>query len=128
MWRSILFGAFFTVAVSLALGNNVCGKAVADWPVRFVAGAAVLNLAIFILCCAQLAYPAVFAVLGVLIILWAKSHILRRFEHRMPCRVRGNYLAITKYLLILVFGLYFILYSFNAMAPEGQLRWRPGIT
>jgi hypothetical protein len=105
VWLSILFGASFTVAVSLALGSIVCGKATTEWPVRFVAGAAVLNLAVFFLCCAQLAYPVVFAALGAVVIWFAKPRI-------------GSRWPTANYLFIPVFSIYFILYFFNSMAPE----------
>ena len=108
---SIWFGAGFTVLVSLALGSLVCGKSAKDWPVRFVAGAAVLNLAVFFLCCAQLAYPLVFAILGAAVI----SAWISRFQPRFQRLPRpGNYL------LALVFAVYFLLYFFNSMAPEAS--------
>ena len=107
----ILFGALFTVAVSLALGSMVCAKAVADWPVRFVVGAAVLNLSVFFLCCAQLAYPLVFAVFGAVaigLVVWLAKP-----------RPRPS-LPSLNYFFLLLFGIYFVLYFFNAMAPESS--------
>jgi hypothetical protein len=108
---SIWFGAGLTVLVALALGSLAGGKALKDWPVRFVVGAAVLNLIVFLLCCAQLAYPLVFAVLGagvIAVALW-----FRKPHPRLPLRT-------INYFLLLVFSAYFILYFFNAMAPEAS--------
>jgi uncharacterized membrane protein YGL010W len=108
---SIWFGAGFTIVVSLALGSLVCGKSNKDWPVRFVAGAAVLNLAVFFLCCAQSAYPLVFAILGVGTLgVW-----IWRSKPRFQKLARSG-----NYLLALVFALYFLLYFFNSMAPESS--------
>jgi hypothetical protein len=108
---SIWFGAGFTVLVSLALGSLVCGKAVKEWPVRFVAGAAVLSLAVFFLCCVQLAYPVVFAILGIVVV----SVWIWQSKPRFQVPPRSD-----NYLLILSFTLYFILYFFNSMAPEAS--------
>jgi hypothetical protein len=108
---SIWFGAGFTILVSLALGSLVCGKSAKDWPVRFVAGAAVLNLAVFFLCCAHLAYPLVFAMLGSgLVGVW----IWRAGPHHLKLSLLDNYL------LILLFAVYFLLYFFNSMVPEAS--------
>jgi hypothetical protein len=111
VWFLILFGASFTVAVSVALGSLVCGKTVADWPIRFVTGAALLNLAVFVLCCVQLAYPLVFAVLGAVVI--AAVIWLRKARPRTVWNP-------VNYILFLIFGVYYLLYFFNAMAPEAS--------
>jgi hypothetical protein len=108
---SVWFGAGFTVLVSLALGSLVCGKSAKDWPVRFVAGAAILNLAVFFLCCIRLAYPLVFAILGAgAVCVWI-GQSKPRFQK--PSR-SGNYL------LVLIFAIYFLLYFFNSMSPEAS--------
>lgn len=108
---SICFGAGFTILVSLALGSLICGQRLQDWPVRFVAGAALLNLAVFFLCCAQLAYPLVFDVVGAIAIggwFWGDRRVILR--PRKP----------SNYLPIVIFAIYFILYFFNSMAPEAS--------
>ena len=114
---SICFGAGFTVLVSLALGSLVCGKAAREWPVRFVAGAAILNLAAFFLCCAQLVYPVVFGILGaaaVCVWIWqSKPHFRSKPYFQKSSRSAS-------YLLVFVFALYFLLYLFNSMAPEAS--------
>jgi hypothetical protein len=108
---SIWFGAGFTVLVSLALGSLVCGRSTRDWPIRFVAGAAVLNLAVFFLCCVQLAYPVVFAMLGAGAAgVWIWRIKLRFQKLSYSCN----------YLLVLVFAISFLLYFFNSMAPEAS--------
>ncbi|MGA7235473.1 MAG: glycosyltransferase family 39 protein [Bryobacteraceae bacterium] len=107
---SIWFGAGFTIALCIASGSICFGKVLKHWPERFVTGAALLNLAVFFLCCIGLAYPAVFAVLGSAILyFWLKDERLRRPS-----------LRISNYLLAAVFAAYFILYFFNAMAPEAS--------
>jgi hypothetical protein len=108
VWFLILFGALFTVAVSCALGSMVCDEIIVEWPLRFVVGAAVLNLAVFLLCCLGWAYPLVFAALGVLIIFFAAKPRLRR----------GG--IVVNNFCLLIFGIYFLLYFFNAMAPESS--------
>ncbi len=107
---SIWFGAAFTVAVSIGLGAVCFGRTLKQWPERFVTGAAVLNLAIFALCCCGLAYPAVFAAAGAIILyLWLKWE-----------RPRRRKLHISNYLLAALFAGYGLLYFFNAMAPEAS--------
>lgn len=105
---SIWFGAAFTIAVCVALGSLCFGRILKTWPVRFVVGSALLNLAVFALCCLQLAYPLIFAALGAAILyLWLK--------HEQP---QWHFRQISNYLLAAAFAAYFILYFFNAMAPE----------
>ena len=107
---SIWFGAGFTIAVCIGFGSICFGRVLKHWPERFVTGAALLNLAVFFLCCVQLAYPVVFAALGTVILyFWLKGEGLRRPS-----------LRISNYLLAAVFAAYFILYFFNAMAPEAS--------
>ena len=107
---SIWFGAAFTIAVCIALGAVYFGKVLKQWPERFVTGAALLNLAVFSLCCVQLAYPAVFAVLG--------AHIpLPLVEARAAALAFAAYVALP---FGAAFAAYFVLYFFNAMAPEAS--------
>jgi hypothetical protein len=107
---SIWFGAAFTIAVCIAMGAVCFGRVLKQWPERFVTGAALLNLAVFFICCIQLAYPAVFAGFGIIILyLW-----LRRERPQWPS------LHISNYLLAIAFAAYFVLYLFNSMAPEAS--------
>jgi hypothetical protein len=61
---AILFGAIFTAAAATGLGGLLLGKSCREYAVRFVSGAAVLSLAVFLLCALRLAYAAAFGVLG----------------------------------------------------------------
>ncbi len=106
---SILFGAGFTAAVAAGLGACLFGRAIKDWPARFITGAAVLNLAVFALCSMGLAYPAVFAALGAGVLVWWWRSVSLTGGPGAPAINRAIWLA---------FGAYFILYFFNAMAPE----------
>jgi Dolichyl-phosphate-mannose-protein mannosyltransferase len=105
---AILFGALFTVAVATALGASLLRDSCEDLALRFVTGAAALSVAVFCLCAAQLAYPLVFAILGIAALYPSrdrKGAIVFDFHNR---------------LLLLAFLLYFILYFFNSMAPEAS--------
>lgn len=107
---SIWFGAGFTIALSIALGSLCFGRVLKNWPERFVTGSALLSLAVFGLCLAQLAYPIVFLVVGLLVLLfWLKS-----------TRIPLNRLHISASFFLLPFAAYLILYFFNAMAPEAS--------
>ncbi len=109
MAAAILFGALFTVAVSMTLGFLLLGRAADDWGLRFAVGGALLSLAVFCLCAAHLARPAVFAVMGAGVLLaggWPRNHIKR--PHITPAQKA----------LAAAFGVYLILYLCNSMAPE----------
>jgi hypothetical protein len=107
---SILFGAAFTIATCIATGAVTFGRVLKAWPERFVTGAAILNLAVFSLCCVRLVYPLVFLLVGsAFLYLW-----LRRYAPN------GISLQISHYLLFLAFAAFFLLYFFNAMAPEAS--------
>ena len=107
---AILFGALFTVAVATGLGAILLRDACEDLAVRFVSGAAILSLLVFGLCSLGLAYPLVFLALGAAILPGAGS---ARFS------LRGAQ-SFAKYLFLSIFAAYFILYFFNAMAPESS--------
>ena len=109
---SILFGAGFTVLVSIALGGLLLGEACRDWPVRFISGAALLSVAVFLFCAAGLAYTACFFVFGcaVLAVAWRRGVRLGKVP-QLPPHHR---------ILVFFFILFFILYFFSAMAPESS--------
>lgn len=109
---SILFGAAFTVIVSLALGGLLLGDACREWPARFISGAAVLSTLVFLLCAAQLAYPGAFLLLGA-------TACGARWGRRVRLPTLPD-LPKTHRILIFFFILYFILYFFSAMAPESS--------
>ena len=108
---AILFGALFTVAVSMPLGRRLFGPML-DPGIQFVAGAAVLSLAVFALCCAGLVYPMVFLVGGAGVLLWGLR--LPRIDLAWKNR------PIVHYLLFLIVVSYFMLYFFSSMAPESS--------
>ena len=99
---AILFGALFTAAVCLALGGLLLRDACSDAGARFVTGAAILSLAVFLVCSGGLAYPAVFFVIG------AAAIVIGRPKFGT---LRWSW-------WLLPFGVYFIVYLANAMAPE----------
>ena len=116
----ILFGAAFTVAVSLALGSLLLqrlritlyrGEAAL---LGFVAGTSCLSFAIAILCTLHLARKGVFQWGGLVVILLA----LRQFRS-LP---RRRSLPAVSYSWLIpfyvIFAAYFIYYFFNALAPE----------
>ncbi|MEO8597356.1 MAG: hypothetical protein ABI759_28820 [Candidatus Solibacter sp.] len=108
---AIFFGALFTCAVSLAIGGLLLRDACRDAGVRFVAGAAVLSLLVFLLCAAGLAYPVIFAVAG----LAAVAIALRRGG---GWGTFGGGIPAPRWLWGIAFGAFAVLYLSNAMAPE----------
>jgi hypothetical protein len=107
----ILFGAVFTVAVSMALGRRLAGDA-REPGIQFVAGAAVLSMAVFTLCCAGLVYPLVFLAGGAGVLAWGLRWA--------PVKLSWRHRPVEHYLLFLVLTSYFILYFFSSMAPESS--------
>src|SRR5262245_10245142 len=117
---SILFGAGFTVAVSIALGAmlfvalRVRLHRVEATLIQFVSGSALLSLAVTLLCLVHQARRGVFlwgglAAIG--IALWQARRGLRR--RTLPA-LRVDWLV----LFSVVFGAFFIYYFLNALAPE----------
>jgi hypothetical protein len=110
---AILFGALFTAAVATGLGGLLLRDACEDLAVRFVSGAAVLSLLVFALCCLGLAYPLLFLALGAAVLWpWRGSAPTGDIEWGLS--------KFNKYLFLSIFAAYFILYFFNAMAPESS--------
>jgi Dolichyl-phosphate-mannose-protein mannosyltransferase len=118
---SILFGAGFTVAVSVALGSLLLG-----WLrvrlyrteaalIEFIAGSAVLSLAVTLLCLAHQARKGGILVGGIAAIVVAIWRARRAAESRrtLPA-IRLDWLV----LFSVVFSAFGIYYFFNAMAPE----------
>lgn len=116
----ILFGAALTVTTSLALGKLVLRRLSVrlyteeEYAIGFVLGSACLSLLIFALCALRLVYWPVLLLLGVASIslaVWTGAH--RPQGDRFPALARG-----WRALFAAAFGVYFVLYFFNAMAPE----------
>ncbi len=105
---SILFGAGMTIGAAIALGRACFGRSLKSWPERFVCGAALLQFTVFVLCCARAAYPLLFVIDAILIFwFWFKQ------GGRQP-----STLHFSAAILFVAFAAYFLLYFFNAMAPE----------
>jgi hypothetical protein len=95
----------FTAAVCLAAGKLLLRDACDDPGARFVTGAAALSLLVFALAVLKLAYPVVFLTAGAAICWFGRPERLAR-PRWTP--------------VLLVFGAYFVLYFFHAMAPEAS--------
>src|SRR6185436_7033348 len=103
---TILFGALLTVAACLSLGGILLRGASRDPGLRFVSGAAALSGLVLALCALRFAWPAVFAGCAA-----AAIGLGRRWPPAAP-RVSMPRLAAV------AFAVFFVLYFFNAMAPE----------
>jgi hypothetical protein len=116
----ILFGAVFTVAVAIGLGSLLLRRL--RVPLfreeavlfAFVSGAAVLSLATFLLCILQLAFKGVFLVGGIAVF---AGHAFARPEKTDQPR-QAKACATWNFLFLVILAVFFILYFFNALAPE----------
>jgi hypothetical protein len=119
----ILFGAAFTIGVSMAAGSLLLrrlklplGRAEAAL-FGFLAGSACLSLSVFFLCLIQQAKPGVFLALGVAVVaLWVidfRRH--PRVEFGLP---PGVVSLPWRCLFTAVFLAFFTCYFINALAPE----------
>ena len=120
---SILFGALFTVATAVALGTLLLGQASRDWPVRFVAGSAVLSFLVFLLASIGLVYPTSFAILGAAAIAacrpWNAWKNRIRSSHNPSAETARLYtLSAQNILLFVIVIVYFYIYFLRALAPE----------
>src|SRR5438477_5325085 len=117
---SILFGAAFTVAVSMAAGRlllrwlSIRLYRQEEHALAFVVGAACLSLATFVLCAVGVAYRGVFLAVGLAVLALAFA----RGAHRPLGESFPALPAFWKWLFRSVFAIYCVLYFFNAMAPE----------
>jgi hypothetical protein len=117
---NILFGAAFTVAVSLALGALLVARlrlTLFRWEaalIQFVAGAGCLSFFVAILCALHIARKGVFQWGGLAVIalaLWQAKGAPRRKS--LPA------VSLTwTTTFFLIFSAFFIYYFFNALAPE----------
>ncbi len=118
----VLFGAAFTVAVCSALGRALL-RALSIRLYReehaligFVLGAPLLSTITFLIAAAGFARKGVFLCAGVVILI-AASRIKRGLPITRPA-LPNPLNPGWKKLFAAVFGVYFVLYFFNAMAPE----------
>jgi hypothetical protein len=107
----ILFGALFTVAVCLACGRLLLGKAVTDHGISFVCGAAGLSLVVFLLAAVGVVYAPVFLTLGAVVLWSTRGQTWLSHAERAP---RGPVF----YAFLALFVAYFAVYFVHAMAPE----------
>ena len=115
-----IFGAGFTVAVSMALGFLLLGCLRLEFHrteaavFAFVSGSACLSLGVFVLCLVHQARPVAFAFLGAAAIgcaIWqARKQPARAALPEMP--------AVWRALFGVVFLAFFLCYFINALAPE----------
>jgi hypothetical protein len=117
---NILFGATFTVALSVALGALVLARlrlALHRWEAtlfQFVVGAGCLSFLTAILCTLHIARKGVFQWGGLIAIVLALRQAKRAPRRRTLPAVPLTWMAA----FLLVFSAFFIYYFFNALAPE----------
>ena len=117
---NILFGASFTVAVSVALGALLFARlrvALYRWEAtlfQFVAGAGCLSFLTAILCTLHIARKGVFQWGGLIAIFFALRQARRAPGRRSLPAVPLTWMTA----FFLVFSIFFIYYFFNALAPE----------
>ncbi len=116
----ILFGAAFTALVSLAAGRLLL-RALSirlyrqeEHPLAFVTGAACLSLLTFMLCAAHAARKGVFFAVGLAVL----GTAFVRGAHRPQGDSLPPLPSLWKWLFRSIFAIFFVLYFFNAMAPE----------
>ena len=125
----ILFGAGFTTALATALGSLLLRSlrrrlSRLEWLLfAFLVGAACLSLATFVLCAAGQARAAMFLAAGIPVIVWAvwlgwKDCPTKPEAPGRPLAADG--LAVWQTLFYVGFGLFSIIYFFNALAPEAS--------
>src|SRR5439155_1348818 len=125
---AILFGAAFTLAVSLSLGRLVLRDACKDEGARLVVGAAVLSCVVFALCAIGAAYWWVFLLLGGMTLPYGRgsdTHVLNSHapDPRAPNPRAANPSRDRKgafYIVLIAFSAYFIVYLTHSMAPEAS--------
>src|ERR1035438_9074280 len=117
---NILFGAAFTVAVSVALGALLLARlrlTLYRWEAalfQFVAGAGCLSFLTAILCTMQIARKGVFQWGGLVAIALALRQAKRAPRRKSLPAVPLTWMTA----FFLIFSALFIYYFFNALAPE----------
>jgi len=117
---NILFGAAFTVALSVSLGVLLVARlrlTLYRWEaalIQFVAGAGCLSFLTAILCTLHIARKGVFQWGGLAVIAWALWQARRAPGRKSLPAVPLTWMAS----FFLIFSAFFIYYFFNALAPE----------
>ena len=116
----VLFGAAFTVATAWALGAVLIRKLalslyrIEERCLAFVLGSACLSAIVFALATVKLVRKGVFLALGALII----GYAIFSGAHRSSGSQFPPLPRVWKWLFLAAFGVFTVLYFFNAMAPE----------
>jgi len=119
---SILFGTGLTVATAWALGAILIRKLslvfyrMEEWLLSFLIGSACLSAVVFALAAVGLARKAVFLTLGVLAI----GYALFLGAHRSGASKFVPLPQIWKWIFVVTFSGFTVLYFLNAMAPESS--------
>jgi hypothetical protein len=117
---AVLFGACFTVVTAWALGALLlrkCAPVLDRWERRllsFVVGAAGLSGVVFLLCLIRGVRPAVLLAIG----LAAIASAVYLGAHRVASKDFPPLPTLWRWIFVLVFGGFAILYFLNALAPE----------
>jgi hypothetical protein len=116
----ILFGAAFTGAVSWALGRLLFDRLKLklyrgeEHVLAFVAGSAVLSLAMFLLAAVHGVRKGLLLGLGAAVLFWT----FRSGAYRSKGEALASLPRIWRIVLVVAFALFGVLYLANAMAPE----------
>ena len=115
---SILFGAFFTLAVAWMLGNICLHRLPVPWTIALAVGAAAESSIVFLMLVCRVGNRAGFLLLGAVCLAayWWKGRAAARLTEPGSARMdRG-----TAYLVCAALACYAALYLINAMAPESE--------
>jgi|HubBroStandDraft_1064217.scaffolds.fasta_scaffold06826_2 4-amino-4-deoxy-L-arabinose transferase-like glycosyltransferase len=113
---SILFGAFFTLAVAWMLGNICLRRLPVPWTMALAVGAAVESSVVFLLLVCGIGNRASFLLLGAVCLAayWWLGHGAARLA--APARAGAD--RVSKYVAGGALAFYTALYLINALAPE----------
>jgi len=116
MLTSILFGAFFTLAVAWMLGNICLRRLPVPWPIALAVGAAVESSIVFLLLVSGVGNRVSFALLGAVCLVafwWVGRDAVRLADPAKPPVDR-----VSMCLAGAALAFYGALYLINALAPE----------
>ncbi|MGA3040428.1 MAG: glycosyltransferase family 39 protein [Bryobacteraceae bacterium] len=116
MLASILFGAFFTLAVAWMLGNIFLRRLPVPWTIALAVGAAAESTIVFLLLVCHTGNRASFILLGAVSVaaFWRMGRGGARLAD--PAKARADRVGV--YLAWTVLAFYGALYLINALAPE----------